>query len=159
TDPAAGVKAYQAFAGDKNVVGILWCGGLGLDESRAQIQRDNMPVIAVFNDLASPGQLYPEGKERSIFQMLIPDKMAHEVLVKYAKEDRGYSKIGFIYDSLLLGSSKGYWESAMRKYGVSSAGVESYQLGDADFGPQVGRLKSAGGQALFVWGLLGDTAG
>lgn len=159
TDPAAGVKAYQAFAGDSDVIGVLWCGGLGLDESRAQIRRDNMPVIAVFNDLYSPGNLYPDGEERSIFQILMPDKMAHEVLVKYAKEDRGYTKIGFIYDSLLSSASKGYWESAMAKYGVASAGVETYQLGDADFGPQVGRLKNAGGHALFVWGVAGDTAG
>src|SRR5689334_1793750 len=101
TDPAAGVKAYQAFASDKSIVGILWCGGAGLDESRAQIKRDNMPVIAVFNDLYSSGNLFPAVQERSIFQMLMPDKMAFDVLVNYAKNDRGYSKAGLIYDTLI----------------------------------------------------------
>jgi branched-chain amino acid transport system substrate-binding protein len=159
TDPAAGVKAYQAFAGDKSVIGVLWCGGLGLDESRAQIARDNMPVIAVFNDLWSPRQLYPEGKERSIFQMLMPDRMAFDVLAKYAKHDRGYSKVGLIYDSLLFSSSKAYFEEAMRNNGLTSAGIETYQLNDADFGPQVKRLSDGKGQALMVWGVSGDTAG
>src|SRR5690348_16398985 len=89
TDPAAGVKAYQAFAGDSGVIGVLWCGGLGLDESRAQILRDNTPIISVFNDLWSPGTLYPQGKERSIFQMIMPDRMAFDLLATYCKEDRG----------------------------------------------------------------------
>jgi ABC-type branched-subunit amino acid transport system substrate-binding protein len=159
TDPAAGVKAYQAFASDKNVIGILWCGGAGLDESRAQIKRDNMPVIAVFNDLYSSGNLFPDVQERSIFQMLMPDKMAFDVLVDYAKNDRGYSKAGLIYDTLIGANAKEYFSAAMNKHGMATAGMEAYQLGDADFGPQINRLKGAKGHALFVWGIAGDTAG
>ena len=159
TDPSAGVKAYQAFAGDKNVIGILWCGGLGLDESRAQIARDNMPVISVFNDLWSSRTLYPDAKERSIFQMIMPDRMAFDVLARYCKEDRGYSKVGLMYDSLLFSSAKSYFQEAMSKNGLTSAGMETYQLNDADFGPQVRRLQSAKGHALMVWGVAGDTAG
>ena len=40
-----GVRAYQEFAGDPRVAGVLWCGGLGFDESRASIRRDSMPVM------------------------------------------------------------------------------------------------------------------
>ncbi|MEY2419098.1 MAG: branched-chain amino acid transport system substrate-binding protein [Actinomycetota bacterium] len=159
TDPAAGVKAYQAFASDKSVVGVLWCGGLGLDESRAQIKRDNMPVIAVFNDLYSAGNLFPSVQERSVFQILMPDTMAFDVLTNYAKHDRGYSKVGFIYDSLLLSTAKDRFTAAANKAGLTIAGLETYQLNDADFGPQVNRLKNAKGEALFVWGIAGDTAG
>ncbi|HZN14043.1 MAG TPA: ABC transporter substrate-binding protein [Acidimicrobiales bacterium] len=159
TDPAAGVKAYQAFAGDKGVIGILWCGGLGLDESRAQIQRDNMPIVSVFNDLWSGHQLYPEGKERSIFQMIMPDRMAFDLLATYCKDDRGYSKVGLIYDSLLFSTAKGYFQESMAKHGISTAGIETYQLNDADFGPQVNRLRTQKGEALMVWGVSGDTAG
>lgn len=159
TDPAAGVKAYQAFAGDSSVIGVLWCGGLGLDESRAQIQRDGLPVIAVFNDLWSMHQLFPEGKERSIFQMQMPDRMAFNLLTKYCKQDRGYSKVGLIYDSLLFSNVKGYFTEATAAAGLSSAGVETYQLNDADFGPQVQRLRGQKGNALMIWGLPGDTAG
>ncbi|HVV37393.1 MAG TPA: ABC transporter substrate-binding protein [Acidimicrobiales bacterium] len=159
TDPQAGVKAYQAFASDSSVIGILWCGGAGLDESRAQIKRDNMPVIAVFNDLYSSKSLYPSAPERSIFQMLMPDSMAFDVLANYAKNDRGYSKVGLIYDTLIGANAKEYFTASMSKYGMSTAGMESYQLGDADFGPQINRLKGQKGHSLFVWGIAGDTAG
>lgn len=159
TDPSAGVKAYQSFAGDKSVIGVLWCGGLGLDESRAQISRDNLPIVSVFNDLWSAKELYPDGKERSIFQMVMPDRMAFDLLAKYCKEDRGYSKVGLMYDSLLSSSAKGYFTDAVNKHGLSAAGIESYQLNDADFGPQVRRLQSQKGEALMIWGVAGDTAG
>lgn len=158
TDPAAGVKAYQSFAGDKNVIGVLWCGGLGLDESRAQIKRDNMPVISVFNDLFSLGQLYPDGGERSIFQVALPDKYTFQTILNYAKNDRGYKKIGFMYDSLLGSNAKDYFSSAMKSAGIAAAGIETYQLNDGSFGPQINRLKSAKSEALFVWGIAGDTA-
>ncbi len=157
-DAAAGVKAYQAFAADKNVIGVIWAGA-GLEESRAQIQRDNMPIASAFNDLFSSGTLYPEGKERSIFQLVIPDKFNFDTLMKYAKEDRGYSKIGLMYDGLVSPKAKDYFSAAAKKYGITTAGIESYQLNDADFGPQVRRLSEAKGQSLFVWGVAGDTAG
>ena len=159
TDPAAGVKAYQAFAGDSAVIGVLWCGGLGLDESRAQIKRDNMPVISVFNDLWSSNQLFPQGKERSIFQLIMPDKMALDLMANYCKNDRGYSKVGLIYDSLLFSSVKDHFSEAMKNNGLATAGMETYQLNDADFGPQIQRLRSQKGHALMVWGVSGDTAG
>jgi branched-chain amino acid transport system substrate-binding protein len=158
TDASAGVKAYQAMASDKNIIGILWAGS-GLDESRAQIARDNMPVISVFVDLWSAHQLYPATKERSIFQMIMPDRMALDLLGQYAKEDRGYSKAGLIYDSLISPSAKDYFTEAMAKHGLATAGIETYQLNDADFGPQVRRLQSQKGQTLMIWGLAGDTAG
>jgi ABC-type branched-subunit amino acid transport system substrate-binding protein len=158
TDPAAGVKAYQAFAGDKNVIGVLWCGA-GLEESRAQIKRDNTPIISVFVDLWSEGKLYPDGPERNIFQMIMPDKMAIDLLAEYAATDRGYSKAAFMYDSLLYANVKPYWEQSMRKYNLSNVGVETYQLNDSDFGPQLQRLKNNKSNALFIWGLAGDTAG
>jgi ABC-type branched-subunit amino acid transport system substrate-binding protein len=158
TDPAAGVKAYQSFAGDRGVIGVLWCGA-GLEESRAQIQRDGMPVISVFVDLWSEGKLYPNAPERSIFQMIMPDKMAIDLLVDYAANDRGYDRVSFMYDTLLYSPVKAYFEDALKKYKLSNGGIETYQLNDSDFGAQLQRLKNSKSDALFIWGLAGDTAG
>src|SRR3954453_21765977 len=79
----AGVKAYQEFAGDPHVAGVLWCGGLGFDESRNLMKRDQMPAIAVFEDPASSDDLYPAVDERSVFQLVMPEKMAVKVLCRY----------------------------------------------------------------------------
>lgn len=159
-DPAAGVKAYQEFAGDTDIIGVLWCLGAGLDESLGQIARDGMPVIAVFNDLFSDGKLFPESNQyRSIFQLQMPDKLALDVLARYCKEDRGYRKVGLIYDGLLFSDVNKRFEASMKRFGITAAGVETYQLNDSDFGSQLARLRGQKPEALFVWGVAGDTAG
>lgn len=160
TDPAAGVKAYQEFAGDPEIVGVLWCAGAGLAESLGQITRDNMPVIAVFNDLFSGGGLFPDNQaRRSIFQLQVPDRLAFDLLARYCRDDRGYRRVGFIYDGLLFPNSKELFEVAAAGAGLDAVRIESYQLNDSDFGPQLGRMRSARPEALFVWGVAGDTAG
>jgi branched-chain amino acid transport system substrate-binding protein len=161
TDPSAGVKAYQEFAGSKDVVGVLWCGASGLEESRAQIGQDNMPIICVFNDPYSIDKLYPASPERSMFQIVIPDKLAIDAQIGYAKEDRGYKNTAFLYDGLVFATSKSMYETAIKKHtdsGFTNAGTETYQLNDSDFGPQLQRLKAAGAQSIIIWGLTGDTS-
>src|SRR4051812_13176718 len=158
TDVSAGVKAYQEFAGNKDIVGILWCAAGGLEESKAQIARDGIPVIAVYNDLFSLDHLYPKAPERSIFQIVIPDSMAIRAQMKYAKEDRGYHKVAFMYDSVTAPTQKAYYSSAVKEFGLTDNGQETFQLNDSDFGPQLQRLKSKGTEAIIIWGLVGDTA-
>ena len=158
TDAAAGVKAYQEFAGNKDIVGVLWCGAPGLEESRAQIKNDNMPIISVYNDLYSLNELYPQAQERSIFQLVIPDSLAIDAQVNYAHSDRGYNKIAFMYDTLLAPYQKNFYEAAVKKYGVGTTGEETFQLNDSDFGPQLQRLKGKGMESIIIWGLVGDTA-
>src|SRR4051794_18937983 len=158
TDAAAGVKAYQEFAGNKDIVGILWCGAPGLEESRAQIKTDNMPVIAVYNDLFSLNQLYPQGPERSMFQIVIPDVMAIDAQVNYAHSDRGYNKISFMYDTLTAPYQKAFFDAAVKKYGINVTSQETFQLNDSDFSPQLQRMKGKGIESIIIWGLVGDTA-
>lgn len=103
TDLFAGpAKAYRELSADPDIIGILWFTPLGLDESRPQIQRDNMPVISAAADLFSRDALYPKAPQRSIFQILTPQSMATDVLAKYCKEDRGYSRVALIHDSVVF---------------------------------------------------------
>src|SRR3954468_5864383 len=81
----AGVKAYQEFSGDPHVAGVLWCGGLGFDESRNLIKRDGLPLVAVFEHPAPSNALYPAVPERSIFQLLMSERMAMDVLCQSLK--------------------------------------------------------------------------
>ena len=151
--------AYNKLVADPDVIGILWCTPNGLREARPQIRRDNMPVIGVFADLWSEGSLYPDGPERSIFQMLLPDAMSFDALARYAAKDRGYRTVGMIYDSATLASAPGLFETAVKKQGLRIAGVEEFQIFSGDYGAQLQRLKQAAPQALFVWGLSDNTAG
>jgi ABC-type branched-subunit amino acid transport system substrate-binding protein len=160
-DPANGVKAYNELAGDPNIVGILWCGGLGFEQTQAQFARDRLPVMAVFNDAYSDKKLYPDDQaQRSVFQFLIPTNLAMDVLMKYAKEDRGYTSAALVNDVVLdpRTENQGFFKAACDKYGIKMAGYESYQLGNSDFGPSLQRLKAARPDVVAIFGLSGDTA-
>jgi ABC-type branched-subunit amino acid transport system substrate-binding protein len=161
-DLAAGAqKAYNQLVADPSVVGIIWATPFGLSESRATIARDGIPIIAVFDDLWSDGQLYPQSPERSIFQMYLPQRKAIEQILKYAKQDRGYTSAGIIYDTVTPPgqSTKEYFTTAAKKYGLTVAGTEEFNFATADYGAQLARLKAAKPQCLLIWGLAENTAG
>jgi ABC-type branched-subunit amino acid transport system substrate-binding protein len=161
-DLAAGAqKAYNQLVADPAVVGIVWATPFGLSETRATVARDGIPVIAVFDDLWSDGQLYPKSPERSIFQMYLPQRKAIEQILKYAKQDRGYTSAGIIYDTVTPPgeATKEYFETAAKKYGLTVAGTEQFNFATADYGAQLARLKAAKPQCLLVWGLAENTAG
>jgi hypothetical protein len=154
-----GVRAYQEFSGDPHVVGVLWCGGLGFDESRSLIKRDGMPVMAVFEDPASSNDLYPDVPERSVFQLVMPERMAINVLCRYLGEDRGYKRIGLLFDSTISEGVKTYFRESLPRFGLTAAGIESFNVFASEFGPQLQRLRGDRPEALLVWGLAPNTAG
>src|SRR5947209_8015954 len=154
-----GVKAYQEFSGDPHVAGVLWCGGLGFDESRNLIKRDQMPVMAVFEDPASSNDLYPAVPERSVFQLVMPEKMAVKVLCRYLAQDRGYKRVGLLFDSTVSEGVRGYFTDSASEFAITPAGIESFNVFASEFGPQLQRLKPQKSEALLVWGLAANTAG
>ena len=155
----ATTAAYNKLVADPDVIGILWCTPNGIREARPQIQRDNMPVIGVFADLWSEGSLFPDGPDRSIFQMLLPDAMSFDALARYAAEDRGYRRAAIIFDSTTLSSARDLFEKAAKRHRLRVVGKEEFQLFSGDYGAQLQRLKEAAPEALFVWGLSDNTAG
>ena len=170
--PQLAVQAVQEFIDDPDCIGILWSGPLnGLPETLADVDDAGIPLVSVFGDLASYGALYPgnlDNKDippeykgldlRSVFQMYLPDKMAIELLVDYCK-DRGYKSAGMIFDQLSFGGAGDWWEAAMKDRGLEIAGLEKFSLFDSEYSQQVDKLRSAGGDALFIYGLSSNTAG
>ncbi|MGQ0830898.1 MAG: ABC transporter substrate-binding protein [Microthrixaceae bacterium] len=152
-------KAYTKLIADPEMIGILWCTPYGIDEAKAQLGRDGIPIMSVYGDTYSDGTLYPEGGGlRNVFQMLLPDKMSFDALCDYAKNDRGYESVALIYDKLTLPSGADQFESAAKDHGLEVVGVEEFTLFSADYGAQLQRLKSAAPHCLIVWGLSDNTA-
>ena len=154
----ATARAYAKLVADPAVVGILWCTPVGLKEARAEIRRDAIPVISVFQDLWSEDLIYPRAPERSIFQYIQPDRLAFDVLMEYAQRDRGYRSAGLLYDNTLGDQPRHNFEQALTAHGMKAAGIEQFKLFTADFGAQLQRLKQRGGDCLFIWGAADTSA-
>jgi ABC-type branched-subunit amino acid transport system substrate-binding protein len=161
-DPSAGPRVYADLAG-RGVAGVLWCGAAGFSQVLPQVRRDSMPLVAVFNDPYSGGQLHPDGDGagRSVFQVLLPDRFAKEVLASYAASDRGYRTAAYLYDSLIDpgATARRRFERSFRAAGIEITGVESFSLLDSDFGPQLQRLRQGRPDVLYVDGVNTSTAG
>ncbi|HET9442760.1 MAG TPA: ABC transporter substrate-binding protein, partial [Acidimicrobiales bacterium] len=161
-DPSAGPRVYADLAG-KGVAGILWCGAVGFSQVLPQVKRDQMPLVAVFNDPWSAGQLHPDGDGagRSVFQVLLPDAFAKRALAEYAAGDRGYRTAAYLYDSLLDpgATARRRFEREFTAAGIEVTGVETFTLLDSDFGPQLQRLRERRPEVLYVDGVNTATAG
>lgn len=161
-DPAAGPRVYADLA-SKGVVGILWCGAVGFSQALPQVKRDQMPLVAVFNDPFSSGHLYPDGDRagRSVFQILLPDRYAKSVLATYAAADRGYRTAAYMYDALLDpgATARARFEESFTRAGIEITGVETFSLVDSDYGPQLQRLREGRPEVLYIDGLNTNTAG
>lgn len=160
TDTALARQKFTEFAQDPRVAGIIFATPLGINESRQDIKRGNVPTISTFADLFSSGRLYPEDPEapRSIFQFAIPGAWTIDIIARYAKEDRGYSKIGILYLALLAGDFEKVVQGAAAKYGLDVVATEVFQLNATELGPQLQRLRASNCEALWIYGLPNDTA-
>lgn len=159
-----GPKVYTELAAVDGIVGILWCGGLGFTQTLPQIKRDGIPVIAVFNDQFSADRLYPGRDDqtgRSVFQMLLPDTYAKEVLGKYAAEDREYKTVAHMYNTDLdaEGQARKNMESHFTKAGMQIVATETYRLSDAEYGAQLQRIKAKRPDVIYIDGFSANTAG
>src|SRR5437879_9075138 len=117
--------------------------------------------MAVFNDAWSDKRLYPDDQQqRSVFQFLIPTRMAMDTLAQYAAYDRGYKTAALVNDVVIVPrtENQGFFNASLQKVGMKSVGYETYQLGSSDFGPALQRLKGARPDMVAIFGLSGDTA-
>lgn len=161
TDPNAAERLYGELAAVPGTIGLLWCGVPGLQQVLPRIQRDGLPVMAVFSDLFSTGRLYPSGgAPRSVFQISLPDVSAKNALAAYAKGDRGYRSAALLYDGRLdsAADSRAHFQRAFAGAGLDLRGVETFATGDKDVTQQLQRLKAGGAQVLYIEGLSDDAA-
>lgn len=156
------VRLYHQLVAERDLVALLWCGSPGLGQVLGDVRRRGIPVVTVFDDLASSGQLYPQGHGagRSVFQMSPPATHLLDAMAAYAGGDRGYTSAGLIYDaSLDADGTRGIkFEKAFGDAGMTLAGKQSYQTGTTDVGAQIQDLAVAAPQVLYVDGLPADVA-
>lgn len=102
-------------------------------------------------------QLTPSGsaddctKYDNQFRICFTDSMQGEIMAEYIY-DKGYEKIGIIYDNSDEYSS-GITDAFTAKYkelGGSVAASESFKSGDVDFKTQLTKMSAAGAAALFL---------
>lgn len=161
TDPVAAAELYSELVAQPATIGILWCGSPGLESVLPRMAHDAIPVVAVFSDPLSAGQLYPAaGAPRSLFQVSVGDIDVKKALADYALKDRGYGSAALLYDRGLdvQGDTRAHFEQAFGGSGLALNGVETFGAGDGDVNGQLDRLGAGAPQVLYVDGYSDDAA-
>jgi branched-chain amino acid transport system substrate-binding protein len=154
------VQALTEMVTKFDIKGVIFAGLLDdIFACKKAVQQYNLPAIACYSDLYSTNSLFPESDYRQVFQIFPPDIWATQVLADYAIDDRGYSQFAFIGDNTAIGNQgRRMVEQALGQRGAGLATAEQYNVGDTDMTAQMLRIKGTGCNALFLWGLAGDTA-
>jgi len=154
----AGPGAYADLVA-RGVAGIVWCSPFGLVPSLAGVASGNVPVVSVLSDLYSPPVQYPlEGTSISgsmVFQTMLPDAFAFDVMLAYGAEDRGFSTAAMLFDSANFPHAAALFTAAAAKHNLVNQGVFSYDTssGHVDLAGPLNTLKKAGLHCLVVYGL------
>lgn len=107
----------------------------------------------------STGTSITEQGNKFIFRTAANDAFQAEALIKYAKEEFGFSKIATFTAADDYGQSGAkLLKNACEKYGVELVDAPTYNNGDKDFKPQLLTIKDKGAQGIFMWGLYTEAA-
>jgi ABC-type branched-subunit amino acid transport system substrate-binding protein len=131
-DAPTGADGGQAYADlvQRKADAILWCSPFGLIETLPAIASGSTPVISVFADLYSygpPGLLTgPSAKGGMVFQTLLPDRFAVDLLCAYAAEDRGFASAGLLFDTAAYPGVDHLFEASLKAHGLTNQGVYAF---------------------------------
>ncbi|MGI6224669.1 MAG: ABC transporter substrate-binding protein [Peptococcales bacterium] len=118
-------------------------------------ERAGIPQITA----GSTGSSITEQGNQWIFRTAVNDGFQADALVKYAKDELGFSKIATFTASDDYGQSGAkLLKTAAEKYGLDLVVESIYNNGDKDFKPQLLTIKDSGAQAIFMWGLYTEAA-
>jgi len=157
-NPAKGVLAARELI-YKEKVAVLF-GGLDTPVSMAIVPIANQEKVPFMGPWAAGTPITRNGANPNYaFRVSAVDEVVDKAMLQYAQKSFNASKPGLILVNNPWGESneKGL-VAALAAKGMKPAGVEKFEANDVDVVPQLGRLKAAGADVLFMVGNVGPSA-
>ncbi|WP_454719748.1 MULTISPECIES: ABC transporter substrate-binding protein [Cupriavidus] len=157
-NPAKGVLAARELI-YKEKVAVLF-GGLDTPVSMAIVPIANQEKVPFMGPWAAGTPITRNGANPNYaFRVSAVDEVVDKAMLQYAQKSFNASKPGLILVNNPWGESneKGI-VAALAAKGMKPAGVEKFEANDVEVVPQLGRLKAAGADVLFMVGNVGPSA-
>ncbi|WP_416050320.1 ABC transporter substrate-binding protein [Cupriavidus basilensis] len=157
-NPAKGVLAARELI-YKEKVAVLF-GGLDTPVSMAIVPVANQEKVPFMGPWAAGTPITRNGANPNYaFRVSAVDEVVDKAMLQYAQKRFNASKPGLILVNNPWGESneKGI-VAALSAKGMKPAGIEKFEANDVDVVPQLGRLKAAGADVLFMVGNVGPSA-
>ncbi|MBV7482282.1 ABC transporter substrate-binding protein [Bordetella sp. BOR01] len=156
--PAKGVVAARELIYKEKVAVIF--GGLDTPVSLAVVPLVNQAKMPFMGPWAAGTPITKNGSRPNyVFRVSAVDEIVDAGMVDYAQKAFGTSKFGLIMVNNPWGESnqKGL-VAALAAKGMKPVGSEKFDGNEVDVVPQLGRLKAAGADTLFMVGNVGPSA-
>lgn len=143
----------------KEKVAVLF-GGLDTPVSMAIVPVANQEKVPFMGPWAAGTPITRNGANPNYaFRVSAVDEVVDKAMLQYAQKSFNASKPGLILVNNPWGESneKGI-VAALSAKGMKPAGIEKFEANDVDVVPQLGRLKAAGADVLFMVGNVGPSA-
>jgi branched-chain amino acid transport system substrate-binding protein len=153
SEPQEAVVVYKKMISSDAVQSFnSGCVSAGNFAAAAFVVRAQIPMM-----LCSILPQRPE-EQKWAFSVLPPPRFEIETRLRYLKEKTGIRKVGILHDptpyALLMKTLAG---TVAAEFGIEIVAVESYKPDDADLSVQIGRINSAGGEAVIKMGQGGSS--
>ena len=148
--PAKGVAAARELIEREQVAAIF--GGLDSPVSLAMlpvIHELETPYMGVW--AAATGITRNDFDPNYAFRVSANDNIVDSFLTRYAKQEKGASKVGLVLINNPWGeSNQAGFEQWAPEYGVEIVGIEKFNDGDTDISAQLSRLQEGGAETLLL---------
>jgi branched-chain amino acid transport system substrate-binding protein len=152
-----GVQVTQELINKENVVATLGFINTGVALAAQRFyQEAKIPVITNVSAGSIVTQQFvpPEFPDNYIFRTSASDKIQSMMIVEEAVDKRKFKKVAILADSTNYGQlGKADLEKVLTSKGMSPVAVEKFNIKDVDMTAQLLRAKSAGAEALLVYGI------
>lgn len=155
TNPARGIDNIDDFAQMKDVVAII--GGVHTPVAMAELKSIHRHKLIYLGPWAAGTPVVANGYDPNfVFRVSVRDEHAGGFLIGAARK-RGFKRPGLLLWRTGWGrSNEKAMNAAMKKIGMSSAGIEWFNSGQPDMSKQIAALKAKGADVIMLVANAGD---
>ena len=150
-----GAQVVQELISSEHVVAILGPTNTGVAlASYRYPEQAKVPMLVNVSAGAPINSLFKEFPENYLFRIAASDDVQAEMIVKEAIEKEGLKKVAILADDTNYGQNgREKIEQALDKRSMKAVYVGKFKIKDTDMTPQLQEARSAGAEALLVYGI------
>ncbi len=156
-NPAKGLEIAQELVGKEKVVATVGIVNTGVALKSIDVyQNAKVPVVVAVSTGTEVSRRFapPNAAENYVFRMSPRTGVSNAFLARHLVEARGFRQIGILADDTGYGEAEmGDLVKALATHGLTPVRVERFGIGDRDMRAQLDAVRSAGAQALVMYGI------
>ncbi|HVT15376.1 MAG TPA: ABC transporter substrate-binding protein [Thermoanaerobaculia bacterium] len=150
-----GAQVMQDLISNQKVVAVLGPINTGVALASYKYPMEaKVPLLINVSAGAPVNELFKDNPDNYVFRIAASDIIQAEMIVSEAVDKRGFKKVAFLCDDTNYGQNGcNKMEAAIESRSLKPVYTGKFKIKDTDMTPQLQQARSAGAQALLVYGI------